>query len=125
MFVSFSLHNTSDPPTCFHKRPTLLQKVESQLAASFDMKDLGDLHYFLEIEVVCTREGMLISQQHHVLSMLLKFSMMECKSVSTSLDRNEKHLPNSGMACDPNRLDRLSKGSYTPSPYRTSFIRFS
>ena len=36
--------------------------VKSQLAASFDMKDLGDLHYFLGIEVVCTPEGILISQ---------------------------------------------------------------
>ena len=34
---------------------------KSQLVASFDMKDLGDLHYFLGIEVIHTPEGILIS----------------------------------------------------------------
>ena len=36
--------------------------IKSQFAASFDMKDLGDLHYFLGIEVIRTPEGILISQ---------------------------------------------------------------
>ena len=36
--------------------------VKLQLAASFDMKDLGDLHYFLEIEVIRTPEGILIAK---------------------------------------------------------------
>ena len=37
-------------------------RVNLQLAASFDMKELGDLHYFLGIEVIRTPEGILISQ---------------------------------------------------------------
>ena len=64
--------------------------AKSQHAASFDMKDLGDLHYFLRIEVIRTPEGILISQRHYVLSMLFKFGMTECKSVSTALNRNVK-----------------------------------
>ena len=39
-----------------------IRRVKSQLAASFDMKDPGDLHYFLGIEVIRTPEGILISQ---------------------------------------------------------------
>ena len=46
-----------------------IARVKQQLAASFDMKDLGDLHYFLGIEVIHTPEGILISQRHYVLSM--------------------------------------------------------
>ena len=61
--------------------------IKSQLMASLEMKDLGDLHYFLRIEVICNPESILINQQHYVLSILYKFSMMECKSVSTPLDR--------------------------------------
>mgnify|MGYP002776865724 CR=1 FL=1 len=44
--------------------------VKFQLATSFDRKDLGDLHYFLGIEVIRTPEGILISQRDYVLSML-------------------------------------------------------
>ena len=39
-----------------------IDHVKLQLAASFDMKDLGDLHYFVGIEVIRTPEGILISQ---------------------------------------------------------------
>ena len=55
-----------------------IRHVKSQLAASFDMKDLGDLHYFLGIEVICTPEGILIGQRHYALSMLFKFGMTAC-----------------------------------------------
>jgi hypothetical protein len=39
-----------------------ISRVKHELAASFDMKDLGDFHYFLGIEVIRTPEGILISQ---------------------------------------------------------------
>ena len=77
-----------------------ISRFKSQLAASFDMKDLGDLHYFLGIEVIRTLEG----QQHYLLSMLFMFGMMECKSVSTPLDRIVKLRLDSGMTCDPKRF---------------------
>ena len=79
-------------------------RVTLQLVTSFDMKDLGDLHYFLGIEVIRTPEGILISQRHYVLNMLFKFGMAECKSVSTPLDRTVKLCPDSGNICDPKRF---------------------
>ena len=38
-----------------------IDRVKLQLAASFDMKGLGDLHYFLGIKVIRTPKGILIS----------------------------------------------------------------
>ena len=78
-----------------------INSVKSLLAASFDMKDLGDLHYFLGIEVIRTPEGIMVSQRHYVLNMLFKSSITKCKYVSTLVDRNLKLRPKSGMACDP------------------------
>ena len=63
-----------------------INRGKLQFAASFDMKNLDDLHYFLGIKVICTPEGILISQQHYMLSMLFKFGMADCKFVSTPLD---------------------------------------
>ena len=71
------------------------------------MKDLGDLHYFLGIEVIRNPEGILISQRHYVLSTLFKFGMTDCKSVSTPLDRTVKLRPDSGKACDPRRYQQI------------------
>ena len=81
--------------------------MKSQLATSFDMKDLGDLHYFLEIEVINTPEGILSSQRHYVLSMLFKLGMIDCKSISTPLDKNMKLRRDSGEACDPTRFRQI------------------
>ena len=68
------------------------------------MKDLGYLHHFIEIKVIRTPEGILVNQRHYVLSMLFKFGMADCKSVSTPLDRTVKLRPDSGKVCDPTRF---------------------
>ena len=70
--------------------------VKFQMAASFDMKDLGDLHYFLRIEVIQTPEGILINQRHYVLNMLFKFSMTDYKAITIPLDKNIKLYLGSG-----------------------------
>ena len=79
-----------------------IRRGKTQLAVSFDMKDLWDLHYFLEIKVI--RNPELISQRHYALSMLFKFVMADCKSISTPLDRNVKLHPDPGQACDTTRF---------------------
>ena len=76
------------------------------------MKDLGDLHYFLGIEVIRTPEGILISQRHYVLSMLFKFGMADCKSISTPLDRTVKLRPDSERCATRPGSDKLSEASY-------------
>ena len=82
-------------------------QVKSQLPDTFEMKDLGDLHYFLGIEVIRTPDGILLSQRHYVLNMLYKFGMTECRPISTPLDRKQKLCPNSGPACDEKRFRQI------------------
>ena len=44
-----------------------------------EMKDLGDLHYFLGVEVIHILDSILLNQRHYVLNMLYKFGMMDCR----------------------------------------------
>ena len=44
---------------------------------------------------------------HYVLSMLFKFGMADCKSVSTPLDRTVKLRPDSRKVCDPTRFRKI------------------
>ena len=81
-----------------------LGRVKLQLAASFDMKDMGDCHYLLGMKVVRTPEGILINQRDYVLTMLFKFGMVDCKSVSIPLNRTVKLRSNFGKVCDPKRF---------------------
>ena len=84
-----------------------IRRVKSQLAASFEMKDLGDLHYFLGIEVIRTPEGILISQRHYALNMLFKFGLADCKPILTPLDKNVKLRQDLGKACDLTRFRHI------------------
>ena len=54
------------------------------------MKDLGELCFFLGIEIVCTKTGIWLSQQKYALDMLAKYGMSNYKPTSIPLDQNVK-----------------------------------
>ncbi|MCO5610288.1 hypothetical protein L7F22_064524 [Adiantum nelumboides] len=64
--------------------------VKALLCKQFDMKDLGELRYFLGIEMIRSEGGIWLSQKKYGLDMLMKYSMADCKSISTPLDQNLK-----------------------------------
>ena len=63
-----------------------ISQVKSQLSYAFEMKDLGDLHYFLGIKVIHIHDGILLTQRHYIRNILLhKFGMTECDPSSLLL----------------------------------------
>jgi hypothetical protein len=56
----------------------------------FALKGLGDLHYFLRIEVKSTSEGLLLTQDKYASDLLHRADMMLCKEMPTPLATNEK-----------------------------------
>jgi hypothetical protein len=60
------------------------------LEENFALKDLGDLHYFLGIEVTKTKEGILLTQHKYANELLKRAGMIGCKSISTLLSTSEK-----------------------------------
>ena len=56
--------------------------VKTLMKQEFDMKDLGELRYFLGIEIVRTKEGIWLSQRQYALDMLSKYGMADCKTIS-------------------------------------------
>ena len=72
------------------------------------MKDLGDLHYFLDIEIICTSHGIWLSQRQYVLNMLEKYGMFGCKPIFVPLDQNGKVSANVGsLMKDPNKYMKM------------------
>ena len=84
-----------------------ISRVKSQLSTAFEMKDLGDLHYFLGIKVIHTPDGVLLTQRNYVLNMLYKFGMKDCQSVTTPLDCNLKLPYDSRAPCDAKRFWKI------------------
>ncbi|KAI5317138.1 hypothetical protein L3X38_036845 [Prunus dulcis] len=54
------------------------------------MKDLGDLKYFLGIEVARSTTGTFLSQRKYVLDLLTETGMLGCKPVDTPIEMNHK-----------------------------------
>ena len=54
-----------------------------EVTSKFEMKDLGLMHYFLGLEVWKRKDGVFISQGNYIVDVLCRFSMMNCKYMST------------------------------------------
>jgi hypothetical protein len=62
----------------------------SDLNKEFALKDLGDLNYFLGIEVNKVRDGIILTQDKYASDLLKKVDMSDCKPISTPLSTSEK-----------------------------------
>jgi hypothetical protein len=71
------------------------------LKKEFALKDLGDLHYFLGIEVCKTKNGILMTQDKYASDLLKKTNMFSSKPVSTPLSTSEKLSAYEGVPLGP------------------------
>jgi histone deacetylase 1/2 len=62
----------------------------ADLKAEFALKDLGDLHFFLGIEVKRGRDVLTLTQERYAWDILKRSSMQFCKPVDTPLSPTEK-----------------------------------
>jgi hypothetical protein len=60
------------------------------LQEDFALKDHGDLHYFLGIEVKRLEDGLILSQQRYAMEILTKAGMKNYKPIDTPLCTSEK-----------------------------------
>lgn len=64
---------------------SLLSSFTFLLSKEFEIKDLGNLPYFLGIEVISLWHGLRLSQTKYVMDLLKRSNMLECKPCSTPL----------------------------------------
>lgn len=66
------------------------------LKQEFALKDLGDLHYFLGIEVNKVRDGILLTREKYGSDLLKRAGISSCKPVATLICTTEKLSVHSG-----------------------------
>lgn len=68
---------------------TLIPHLMSQLGLHFKMKDLGQLIYFLGVEVQLNKIGLFLSQVKDIIDLLLKPDMVSCKPIGSPASKSK------------------------------------
>ncbi|RVW38886.1 Retrovirus-related Pol polyprotein from transposon TNT 1-94 [Vitis vinifera] len=83
----------------------LLKKL---LTKEFEIKDLGNLKYFLGMEIARSKKGIVVSQRKYVLDLLNETGILGCKPTETPMDTTVKLEESDGSApVDKGRYQRL------------------
>lgn len=68
----------------------LIKEIKQQMSQVFEMKDLGDLHYCLGLEVWKDFGQTFLTQGKYARTLLERFRMEQCKTTTTPLQQNLK-----------------------------------
>ena len=77
-----------------------ISQLKKMLAKSFEVKDMGYLHYFLGIEVAYGPKGIYLSQRKYVLDLLEETGMLGCKPAVTPIEQNHRISADGGDPVD-------------------------
>src|SRR4051812_19910834 len=70
--------------------PVDIIKFKKVLMNEFEMTDLGNMVYFLGMEILYSKEGIILHQLKYELELLKKFKLENCKTVVTPSETNHK-----------------------------------
>jgi hypothetical protein len=84
-----------------------IKSLKKNLRKQFEVKDLGQLRYFLGIEIARSKKGIVLSLRKYVLDLLSETSMLGCQPASTPIDPNHKLCSESGDPVNKERYQRL------------------
>ncbi|CAL8999726.1 unnamed protein product [Prunus brigantina] len=114
------------------------------LANRFSIKDLGQLSYFLGVEVVPNQHGILLSQRRYILDILARTHMTDAKPVLTPIPTSPPLLKSGSALPDPTEyrtvvgslqyllitrpdlafaVNKLSQYMHTPTTDHWSFVK--
>ncbi|WKA12871.1 hypothetical protein VitviT2T_030219 [Vitis vinifera] len=75
----------------------LMDKFKAEMEKVFEMTDLGDMSYFLRMEVHQNQHEIFICQQKYAKEILKKFKMEKCKPIATPMNQKEKFCKENGV----------------------------
>jgi Reverse transcriptase (RNA-dependent DNA polymerase) len=132
MLLAFGFHSsTSDPSLFIFRRtsdivfllvyvddiiltgnnPALLQGIIQMLDINFTIKDLGELHFFLGIEVHPQNNGLLLTQSKYILSILARAHMQDAKPNATPMNTGNNLSKFDGVVFENPQLYRSIVGA--------------
>ncbi|XP_061366238.1 uncharacterized mitochondrial protein AtMg00810-like [Gastrolobium bilobum] len=88
--------------------PAVVTSLKSFLHTHFKLKDLGNLKYFLGLEIARAQKGIFLSQRHYTLQLLEDTGFLACKPASVPMDpRLQLNAKDGELLTDPSQFRRL------------------
>uniref|UniRef100_A0ACD5WHZ8 Uncharacterized protein n=1 Tax=Avena sativa TaxID=4498 RepID=A0ACD5WHZ8_AVESA len=84
-----------------------IEMLKRQLTREFEVKDLGQLRFFLGIEVSRSAIVIYLSQRKYILDLLAETGMIGCRPVSTPIEPNLHLVKDGGFPVDRGEYQRL------------------
>ncbi|CAL1376492.1 unnamed protein product [Linum trigynum] len=88
-----------------------IQELKETLHQAFKLKELGDVSYFLGLEIERTTQGIFVSQKKYVRDLLVEYQFLDCKPCPTPMEQNLKLSRSSGELLDDQTNYRTIVGS--------------
>ena len=89
----------------------LITKLQQLLHATFHMKDLGQLTYFLGLEVHYRSHGLFVNQHKYIQDLITLASLEDTSSINNPMEVNVKYMKDEGDLLDEPTLYRHLVGS--------------
>ncbi|CAM8988176.1 unnamed protein product [Rhodiola kirilowii] len=83
--------------------PVATKTLVIELCKEFAVKDLGQLHFFLGIEVQHLKKGITLTQHKYAKDLLIRASMQKCKPSVTPMASTERLSANDGVPLPPDQ----------------------
>ena len=87
--------------------PVIISAIMKFLHSQFHLKDLGDLKYFLSIEVSSSKNGIFISQCKYALEIIKDAGLLGAAPIDTSMEQGLKLSDIGDLLKDPGHYRRL------------------
>ena len=87
--------------------PVSIAAIKKFLHSQFHLKDLGDLKYFLGIEVFSSNNGIFISQHKYALEIIKAAGLLSATPIDTPMERGLKLSDQGDLLKDPGHYRRL------------------
>jgi hypothetical protein len=91
--------------------PSAVDELLQLLCIDFAVKDLGNLYYFLGVEVLPVKAGLLLSQQRYIRDLLHKTNMQDVKPVTSPMSSSSVLSAFTGDLMEDPSLYRSTVGS--------------
>lgn len=86
----------------------VIAKFKQYLSDCFHMKDLGNLKYFLGVEVARGKDGLFLFQRKYTLDIISEARLLGAKPIATPMEQNHKLTHSHGEdSFDPEKYRRL------------------